>query len=230
MHTIMITGANRGIGLELLKQYAASGARVIATCRDPSSADEASALARAHDSVSLHALEVSDPEAVNALATQLLGSTVDVLILNAGMMGKDSTTLGELEADDFRRVLDVNVVAQAMCLQAFAPLVANSARGVIVGMGSFLGSLGCNSDGGHYSYRASKAGMHAIMRSAAHDLREQGTIAIVMHPGWVQTDMGGPNATITTEESVSGIRKVIDGLGAEDSGRLLTYSGDELPW
>jgi NAD(P)-dependent dehydrogenase (short-subunit alcohol dehydrogenase family) len=230
METVMITGANRGIGLELLRQYAQSGARVIATCRDPSTATEASALAAAHDNISLHALEVSDTAAVEALAKALDGTSIDVLILNAGMMGRDSVTLGKLDAEDFRRVLDVNVVAQAMCLQALAPLVAASERRVIVGMGSFLGSMGCNTDGGNYSYRASKAALHAIMLSASHDLREHGIISIIMHPGWVQTDMGGPNATITTEQSVTGMRRVIDGLSQEDSGRLLTYSGEELPW
>jgi NAD(P)-dependent dehydrogenase (short-subunit alcohol dehydrogenase family) len=97
-------------------------------------------------------------------------------------------------------------------------------------MGSFLGSMGCNADGGLYSYRASKAGLHAIMVSAAHDLRENGVTAIVMHPGWVQTDMGGENATTSAQDSVRGIRAVIAGLTQADSGRLLTYEGEELPW
>ncbi len=230
MATVMITGASRGIGLELLRQYAQDGWNVVATCRTKGTAPEAVALADELASVSLYELEVTDDAAVASLAECLAGTPVDVLILNAGVMGKDSMKLGEIQAEDFRTVLEVNVVAQAMCLQAFAPMVAASERRIIVGMGSFLGSMGCNSDGGLYSYRASKAGLHAIMVSASHDLREQGVTAIVMHPGWVQTDMGGKDATITTEQSASGMRSVIDGLTPADSGRLLTYAGEELPW
>lgn len=230
MRTVMITGANRGIGLELLKQYAAEGWSVIGTCRNPSSAADAAAIAAEHDRVSLHALEVTDTAAVQVLAEVLAGTAIDVLILNAGVMGEASMRLGELDADDFLKVLNVNVVAQAMCLQAFSAHVAASEKKVIVGMGSFLGSMGSNSDGGLYSYRASKAGLHAIMVSASHDLREQGVTSIVMHPGWVQTAMGGPDATITTETSATGIRKVIDGLTPAESGSLLTYAGESLPW
>ncbi|MEL7044660.1 MAG: SDR family oxidoreductase [Pseudomonadota bacterium] len=230
MGTVMITGVNRGIGFELLKQYAQDGWRTIGTCRNPASASEANALAGSNDLVALHELDVSDSTAVAGLADELRDVAIDVLILNAGMMGSRSNKLGELDADEFRRVLDVNVVAQAVCLQAFAPHVAASGQRAIVGMGSFLGSMGCNSDGGNYSYRASKAALHAIMVSASHDLREQGITSIVMHPGWVQTDMGGPNATVDTPTAVQGIRRVIEGLTPADSGRLLTYEGAELPW
>lgn len=229
MSTILITGVNRGIGLQAFQHYADLGWQVIGTCRDPGSAAEARAIAES-DNVSLHALEVTDTTAVEALARQLAGTTIDVLLLNAGMMGKASMKLGELDAADFLRVMEVNVVALAMCVQAFSSHVAASERGVIVGMGSFLGSMACNTDGGGYSYRASKAGVHAIMRSVSFDLKDQGVLAIAMHPGWVQTEMGGPNATISTEESVRGMAKVIENLGPEDSGRLLTYSGEELPW
>ncbi len=230
MPSVMITGANRGIGLELLKQYADAGWTVIGTCRNLEAAAEAAGVAADNDSVSLRKLEVTDTGAVTALAEELAGTAIDVLILNAGVMGEASTRLGELDDGDFQRVLNVNVVAQAMCLQAFAPHVAASDKKVIVGMGSFLGSMGCNSDGSLYSYRASKAGLHAIMVSASHDLRDKGVISIVMHPGWVQTDMGGPDATISTTESATGIRKVIDGLSLSESGRLFTYAGETLPW
>jgi NAD(P)-dependent dehydrogenase (short-subunit alcohol dehydrogenase family) len=122
------------------------------------------------------------------------------------------------------------VVAPAICLQAFRRHVAASTHKTIVGIGSFLGSIASNSDGGLYSYRSSKAGIHAIMHSASIDLRDDGIIAIAMHPGWVKTDMGGEEAMITTRESITGMLKVIAGLQASDSGRLLTYAGEELPW
>ena len=225
MSTVLITGVNRGIGLELLKQYAAAGWTVIGTVRDL-----ASELAGSHDAVSLHVLDVTDTAAVNALAEQLAGTAIDVLILNAGVMGDRSVNLGGLDAGDFLRVLEVNVVAPVMCAQAFVSHVAASERRIMVGIGSFLGSVASNTDGGLYSYRASKSGIHAVMRSLSVDLRDQGVIALPMHPGWVQTDMGGPDATITTEQCVTGMRKVIDELTPQDSGRLLTYSGEELPW
>lgn len=229
MATVLITGVNRGIGLEFLRQYAQAGWTVIGTCRDLDGAVEAKAIAE-QANVTLHALEVRDESAINALARQLSGTAIDVLLLNAGMMGQRSLTLGELDAEDFCQVLEVNVVGLAIAAQAFREHVLASERRIVVGMGSFLGSMASNDDGGLYSYRASKAAVHAIMRSLAVDLRPAGAIAIAMHPGWVQTDMGGPDALISTEESVSGMRAVIDGLDAAHSGRLLTYSGDELPW
>lgn len=230
MPTVLITGANRGIGLELFRQYASDDWQVIGTCRSIAHAKDAAALADTHDKVTLHELDVTNDAAIGALATQLDGTAVDVLIMNAGVMDEHSMQLGQLQAEGFLHVLNVNVVAQAMCLQAFSPHVAASERRVIVGMGSFLGSMALNGDGGGYSYRASKAGMHAIMVSASHDLREQGVTAVVMHPGWVQTDMGGKDAMISTKTSVSGMREVIAGLTSKDSGRFLTYAGEEMAW
>ena len=230
MPTVLITGVNRGLGLEFLTHYATAGWNVIGTCRDPAAAEAASALAAQHDTVSIHPLEVTDSQAVTALAEELRGSAIDVLILNAGTQSSASRILGELDADDFRHILNVNVVAPAICVQAFREHVAASERRVIVGMGSQLGSISDNSGGGFYSYRSSKAGLHAVMRSASCDLREDGVIAIVMHPGWVRTDMGGASAPLTTTESVAGIARVVEGLGPEDSGRFFNYKGQELPW
>ncbi|MHA7817986.1 MAG: SDR family oxidoreductase [Pseudohaliea sp.] len=230
MPTAMITGANRGIGLEMLSQYAARGWKVIGTCRDLEGAHAARALADSHAGVTLYPLDVTDSAAVDALARQLEGTAIDLLILNAGVMSPGSNTLGKLDAADFLRVLEVNVVAPAICAQAFRGHVAASERRTMVGIGSFLGSIASNDDGGLYSYRSSKAGVHAVMRSLSIDLRGEGVTAIAMHPGWVQTDMGGAEAAISAQESVAGMLSVIDGLKPGDSGRLLTYAGEELPW
>jgi len=230
MPTAMITGANRGIGLEMLRQYSEAGWRVVGTCRDVAGAEAARAIADSNPAVTLYPLDVTDSAAVEALAEQLEGTAIDVLILNAGVMSPASNTLGKLDAADFLRVLEVNVVAPAICAQAFRDHVAASNRKTLVGIGSFLGSIASNDDGGLYSYRSSKAGIHAVMRSLGVDLREQGITAIAMHPGWVQTDMGGADATISAQASVAGMRRVIDGLTPGDSGRLLTYAGEELPW
>ena len=230
MPSVLITGSNRGIGLELLRQYAAAGWEVIGTCRDPAAADAAAAVAAQHPGVTLRALEVTDAAAGHALAAELRGRAIDVLILNAGVMGASSKDLGAIDADDFRRVLDVNVVAATICAEAFRGHVADSGRRIIVGMGSILGSIGSNGDGRLYSYRASKAALHAVMRSLSIDLRDEGVIAIAMHPGWVRTDMGGPDAALAVTESAAGMMRVINGLRPADSGRFLGYDGAELPW
>jgi NAD(P)-dependent dehydrogenase (short-subunit alcohol dehydrogenase family) len=229
MPTALITGVNRGIGLELFKQYGEAGWNTLGTCRSLAAAEEASAIAGAHDKVTLYELEMTDYEALSALADTLRGTAIDVLILNAGVMGKESMKLGDIEAPDFRRVLEVNVIAQALCLQAFTPHVAASERRVIAGMSSVLASIE-RSDGGRYSYRSSKAALNAIIVAASHDLRDQGIRTVALHPGWVQTDMGGPNATVTRADSAAGIRSVIDGLSEEDSGSFFSYAGERLPW
>jgi NAD(P)-dependent dehydrogenase (short-subunit alcohol dehydrogenase family) len=230
MPTVLITGVNRGLGLEFIKQYTADGWQVIGTCRDLSAATEASALAASTDTLSLHELDVGDAVAIASLAEQLKDTAIDVLILNAGVMGMKSIMLGAIEAEDFQQVLNINVVSQALLLQAFQAHVAAGERKIIVGMGSIIGSIGGYPDGGLYSYRASKAGMSAIMKGAAFDLKDQGITVIIMHPGWVQTDMGGEGAQITAEVSITGMREVIAGLSPADTGRFLTYSGEELPW
>lgn len=230
MPTVLITGVNRGLGLEFIKQYSAEGWQVIGTCRDLSAATEATALAASSAKLSLHELDVGNAAAISALANQLSDTAIDVLILNAGVMGMKSITLGAIEAEDFLQVLNINVVSQALLLQAFQPHVAAGEHKIIVGMGSIIGSIGGYPDGGLYSYRASKAGVSAIMKGAALDLREQGITVITMHPGWVMTDMGGEGAHITPEVSIAGMRKVIAGLTPADTGRFLTYSGEELPW
>ena len=229
MATVMITGVNRGLGLEFVRQYAAAGWTVLGTCRDPDNATEVKELATAAANITLYKLDVSDAVAIAELADTLRGIAIDVLILNAGVMA-ERTGLGTLKAEEFQQVMNINVVAPAMFVQAFADHVAASERKIIVGMGSTLGSIGGNSTGGLYSYRSSKAGLHAIMRTASIDLAQRSVIAIAMHPGWVVTDMGGSGADIQTEESIAGMITVIDSLGSKDSGKLLTYKGEELPW
>ncbi|MFK8041768.1 SDR family oxidoreductase [Congregibacter sp.] len=229
MATVLITGVNRGLGLEFVRQYAAAGWTVFGTCRDLDNASELKELATAADNVTVYKLDVSDAAAIAELADTLRGIAIDVLILNAGVMA-ERTGLGTLNAEDFQQVMNINVVAPAMFVQAFADHVAASERKIIVGMGSTLGSIGGNSTGGLYSYRSSKAGLHAIMRTASIDLKEKDVIAIAMHPGWVVTDMGGSGADIQAEESIAGMMTVIDQLSSDDSGRLLTFKGDELPW
>lgn len=230
MSTVMITGVNRGLGLEFVKQYLAAGWQVIGTCRDPAAAGELRSLAEGSDALQVYPLDVSDSSAVEALAAQLSATAIDLLILNAGVMGQASLKLGELQAEDFQQVLTVNVVAPAICIQAFKNHVAASDRKQIVGIGSILGSVASNENGGLYGYRSSKAGLNAVLRSASLDLRDAGITVVSFHPGWVATDMGGKDAHINPGESIEGMRRVIESLSIADSGRFLTYAGEELPW
>ena len=153
MPTVLITGVNRGLGLEFIRHYGATGWQVLGTCRDLAAAGEARAVAEAHDNVTLYSLDVSDAAAISALAAELQGTAIDVLILNAGVMGQASLVLGELDQADFEQVMAINTVSPALLIQAFRPHVASSARRIIVGMSSILGSIAGNSDGGLYSYR-----------------------------------------------------------------------------
>jgi len=230
MATVLVTGVNRGLGLEFLKQYAEAGWTVIGTCRDLSQAVEASRIADESGSVELYPLEVTDADSVAHLADSLSQRSIDVLILNAGVMGAASLALENLDPDDFLHSLRVNTVMPALMIQAFREAVKRSEHRLIVGMSSILGSIAENADGGLYSYRASKAGLNAVLRSASHDLRSDGITVLAMHPGWVQTDMGGENALINTAESIAGMRDVIDKATAQMSGSFVSYEGKQLPW
>ena len=230
MPTALVTGVNRGLGLEFIKQYSQAGWQVIGTCRDLGSAVEASGLADVASNIELYPLEVSSAEAIAGFADTLKGRPIDHLVLNAGVMAEQAQVLGELQQEDFVQAMSVNTVSPALMIQSFRDHVAASDRKLIVGMSSILGSIAGNSDGGLYSYRASKAGLNAVLKSAASDLAAEGITVIAMHPGWVQTDMGGEQATITTGVSISGMLKVFEGVGSADSGRFLAYDGSELPW
>jgi NAD(P)-dependent dehydrogenase (short-subunit alcohol dehydrogenase family) len=237
MPTVLITGANRGLGLELARQYAADGWRVLACSRHPE-AGPLAALAREQPAVSCHALEVTDASSVGGLAGSLDGMPIDVLLNVAGVMhrrmestdGPSRPAFGALDYDDWARVLAVNVLGQARVAEALVEHVAASEQRKIVTLSSELGSVAANDSGGLYAYRSSKAAVNAVMKSLAIDLASRGIIAVPMHPGWVRTDMGGPKAPLSPEESAAGMRRVIAGLTPADSGRFLQWDGQELPW
>jgi NAD(P)-dependent dehydrogenase (short-subunit alcohol dehydrogenase family) len=227
MPTVLITGANRGLGLEFARQYAADGWRVIA-CARQADAPALRQLAATGGSVSTHALDVSDFAAIDALAAELSGTPIDVLLNVAGVMG--SKGFGATDYAEWSRVLTVNVLAPMKMAEAFVEHVAASEHKKIVTLTSRMGSIGDNTSGGYYAYRSSKAAANAVMKSLALDLAGRGIIAVPIHPGWVRTDMGGPSAPLATPDSAVGMRRVIAGLTAADSGRFLQYEGREIPW
>jgi len=227
---VLITGASRGLGLEFARQYAADGWRVFATCRDP---DGAAALEEAADgsggAITVHRLDVGDLDQIDALAEALAGEAVDVLLNNAGAFG-DRAGFGRVDVAAWERTFRVNAIAPYRMCEAFVEHVARSEQKVVANVTSKMGSIADNTSGGRYVYRSSKAALNMVTASLAHDLAGRGIKAVVLHPGWVRTDMGGPSAPLEAPESVAGMRKVIAGLAPDQSGRFFNWDGAEIPW
>jgi NAD(P)-dependent dehydrogenase (short-subunit alcohol dehydrogenase family) len=225
--TALVTGANRGIGLEFVRQYAGDGWRVLAACRDP---DGAKDLKKVKGTVDIHRLDVTDADQVAALARALKGEPIDLLINNAGVYGPRDDRLGHMDYAAWEATLRVNTIAPFRVTEAFLPNVVASERKLIVSITSGLGSIERNTDGGIYAYRSSKAALNAVVRSLAADLRGKRVIVVVFSPGWVKTDMGGRGAPVAPRDSIAGMRAVIARLGPADSGRFFNYDGSPIPW
>jgi len=221
--SILITGANRGLGLEFAKQYLADGWQVIAACRNPGAAH---ALRRLEDnskgSLTVMAMDVADPAGVQRAAADVQLPAIDILINSAGIFGGDYR--------DWSAVLEVNLLGPARVSEAFLERIGRSERRLIVTITSGMGSLSDNTSGGSVLYRTSKAAVNMLMRTAAIDLKAQGITCVVLNPGWVKTDMGGPNAKISAAESISAMRSVIAKLGPKNSGHFYNRDGREFPW
>ncbi|HIM42098.1 MAG TPA: SDR family oxidoreductase [Rhodospirillales bacterium] len=227
MPSVLITGANRGLGLEFTRQYAADGWRVFAACRDPAGARD---LAAVEGDVSAETLDVDDGPQVAALANKLSGQPIDVLINNAGIYGPKDVTRDTVVYDAWGQVFRTNAMSPLAVSAAFAANVAQGGQKKIITLSSIMGSIAENDSSGDFIYRSSKAAVNAVMKSLAGDLKSEGITVAVLHPGWVRTDMGGPDAAIEAPESVTGMRAVIAGLKESDSGRFLNYDGTEIPW
>jgi len=221
---LLITGANRGIGLEFARQYSEAGWQVIGTARKPDAATELRELG-----VRVMQLDVTDDNSVARLAADLEGQPIDLLINNAGILIPQDT-LAETEIESAARTLDVNTLGPMRVTQALLPNLSAGKRKTVVNISSGLGSVANNDSGRFYGYRESKAALNMFSRSLGAEKRDQGFIVVAMDPGWVQTDMGGPNATLTVEQSVSGMRNVIDSLTVEDTGTYRSHSGTVVPW
>lgn len=222
--TVVVTGANRGLGLEFARQLSADGAHVIGTARKPSQATELKAL-----DVEVLALDVTDPLSVAALAANLKGRGVDLLINNAGVSGRKGQEDG-VDYDVIAHVFNVNVLGPMRVTDALQDSLLEGEQRLVVNISSRLGSIELNDNGGYKGYRESKAALNMYSRSLAADMAKQGLRCIALSPGWVQTDMGGPQATLTPEESIGGMLKVIGGVTTETSGHYFSWDGSELPW
>jgi NAD(P)-dependent dehydrogenase (short-subunit alcohol dehydrogenase family) len=231
MASVLITGANRGLGLEFARQYSAPHWRVFACCRKPADAAELQAIAGKSDGrTTLHALDVADHGQLDALAKELRNEPIDLLINNAGVYEPHNTQLGKIDFAAWTDLLAVNLLAPTRIVECFIDNVTRSKRKQIVCLSSQMGSIAGNLSGGHYLYRSSKAALNMVVKSMAIDLRERGVTAVALDPGWARTDMGGPDGDLAPAESVRGLIQVLEELKIEDSGKFISYDGAELPW
>jgi NAD(P)-dependent dehydrogenase (short-subunit alcohol dehydrogenase family) len=230
MATVMVTGANRGVGLELCRIYAERGDRVLACCRQPDSAETLNHLAENHD---LQVLEVSisDGDSVAALAAVQADTPIDVLINNAGTGGPgfENQSLLAMDYDGWAETFAVNTMAPLRMLQAFLPNLKQSNGGKTATVTSQMGAMALDMTVA-YAYCASKAAVNKVMKLASVELAKDGISTCLIHPGWVQTDMGGPQAEITPQESAAGIISVLDGLNVENTGSFWKWNGEVHPW
>ncbi|MEQ1802962.1 MAG: SDR family oxidoreductase [Gammaproteobacteria bacterium] len=231
--TVLITGANRGIGLELARQYAARGWRVLATTRNPAGAAELLALAKQNPTVTVEALDVTSHAGIAALAAKYKGVPIDVLLNNAGISGDgEGGQFGELKYDVYEKVHAVNVVGPLNMAEAFLPNVAASLQKKIISITSTQGSI-TRSTGGGYFYRSSKAALNMVMHSLAMDLKPKGITVGLVSPGFVRTDFTKGidlPMMITAEQSAAAVIKVVDSYDLAMTGKFMRHTGEEAAW
>jgi NAD(P)-dependent dehydrogenase (short-subunit alcohol dehydrogenase family) len=225
--TVLITGASGGIGYEFVRQYAAQGWRVYATVLH---AEEAALLRGIEGDVGILRLDLREDDNIAALADALRPQPIDVLLHSAAIYGPHDAYFGNVDYAAWDQVLRINVVAAVKLISAMVDHVARSDKRVIAAMGSGLGSILGNTHGGKYIYRTAKAALNSVMRNAALDLAPRGVSTVVLHPGWVKTEMGGPLAELEVERSVAGMRALLEDIGPQRSGRFYRFDGVELPW
>ncbi len=226
--TILITGANRGLGLEFTTQYAKDGWQVLACCKDPSQANDLQALQKQFPQIEIHSLDVTDESQIKSLQ-QEIKQPIDILLNNAGFLEVDS--FGSVSSEVMTKTFLINTVAPLKMAEAFADHVANSEKKLIANITSSMGSISDNQSGGYYSYRTSKAALNMVMKSAGYDLASKQIKVLLLHPGWVKTRMGGDDAAITAKDSVSGMRKVIADYSPKSGEvKFIRYNGEIVAW
>lgn len=230
--TILITGANRGIGLEFATQFAADNWRIIACCRQPDQAEPLSTLKNVHGNrILIHKLDLSDSAAISQLADTLNGEAIDMIINNAGVYPPARQgEFGHINYDAWLETLRINTLAPLKMAEAFVTHLERSRLKMFVIITSKMGSITDNGRGGSYPYRTSKAAVNMVAKSLSIDLAPRHITTILLHPGWVQTRMGGPGALISAQQSVAGMRAVLDRITPDDSGKFFAYDGQSIPW
>lgn len=227
MPTVLITGANRGLGLEFAKQYASDGWSVIATCRNPIGVGE---LAQIEGDIAVYGLDVNNPPSLDRFVADLDGRAIDVLINNAGVYGPKGITAKDVTIEDWMPVMQTNMMAPLFLARALLDNVTKGDRKLIVNISSIMGSVEKGASGSEYIYRSSKAALNMVMASYAQEIADTKVAVVMFHPGWVQTDMGGASATLTPTQSITGLRASIEKLSFEDTGTFMNYDGTPMPW
>ena len=233
---VLITGANRGLGLEFVRQYLDNGYAVTACCRSPESATELAALAAGNDQLRIEKLDAGEPSTANELAKSLGGRPIDLLINNAGVFGPKPKgqgdhrqDFGQIDYSLWLEVLQVNTLFPVKVAEALLDNVRASRAGRIVTITSRLGSI-AETSGGLYMYRSSKAAVNMAMRNLAQELAQSSVTVALLNPGWVKTDMGGPEGLLDADESIRRMRHVIESLSVEQSGNFFEYDGSLIDW
>lgn len=236
---VLITGANRGIGLALTGHFASNGWQVDASCRDPARAQALQTLAASsRGNVVVRRVDVADHASIDALARAIDGAPIDLLLNNAGVMGGAEASdrarvdqqFGTLDFDAWMRVMRINLMGPARMTEVFADNVARSTRKTIAILSSIRGSLASIDASGPYHYCTSKTAVNMLMRNICAELGPRGIIAVSLHPGWARTDMGGAGAPVAVEDSARGLFNILNGLNPTQAGRFLSWEGEELPW
>jgi NAD(P)-dependent dehydrogenase (short-subunit alcohol dehydrogenase family) len=230
MTTALVTGANRGIGLELARQLLDRGDTVFATCRDPAAAPELQALAKTSPALTILAMEVTDAASIARAVEKVDGAPIDILINNAGIIGPKRQSSLDMDFDGWLTTLDVNTLGPLRVLQAFLPNLSLNDQAYVLTVTSRMGSLTASPGTDRIAYRSSKAALNRAMQAVASDLRARNIAVAVAHPGWVKTDMGGSTADITPAQSAAGLIHVIDRMTISKSPRFFNYDGSEISW
>ena len=229
--TLLITGASRGIGLQMVKQAVSQGARVYACCRHPSTADELVKVASlTPGQVSVHVLDIADVAQIQALAYELRNTPIDWLINNAGVYGSMKHQFGNTDEKDWLNTFQINAIGPMKVTEAFLPNLELGNEKKIACLTSKMASMADNGSGGSYLYRSSKAALNAVIKSMSIDLKPKNILALALHPGWVRTDMGGPNGEIDTHESVVRLFDIIERSTLQESGTFYDIDGTIIPW
>ena len=230
MARILITGANRGLGLEFVERYLESGDDVIATYRNEESSFDLIKMSNDRSNLKLLELDVSSNKSLNSFAENLGDSPIDIFINNAGVYGPRNSSFGNVDEENWIPAIKINAIAPILLTQLIIKNIRSGADKKLIYITSKMGSIDDNKGGGAYVYRSSKTALNAVVKSLSVDLENEGIVVALIHPGWVKTDMGGPNALIDRETSVRGMTEVISNLDISSTGNFYNYDGSIIPW
>ena len=230
MATILVTGANRGLGTEFVEQYLNEGNEIIATYRNENSSMDLIEMGNERSNLKILQLDVSSNKSLNSFAENLGDSPIDIFINNAGVYGPRNSSFGNVDEENWIPAIKINAIAPILLTQLIIKNIRSGADKKLIYITSKMGSIDDNKGGGAYVYRSSKTALNAVVKSLSVDLENEGIVVALIHPGWVKTDMGGPNALIERDTSVRGMTEVISNLDITSTGNFYNYDGSIIPW